>query len=377
MKKIVMSVFLVLAFCKAAFSLEYVGDVSLSVSEEYNDNILLVGSDPMDDFITYVAPGIGVSLRSQSSQIRLDYSPTFSFYSSHSDLNETAHSLAATATFALSSKASASVRDTFVKSSETDALSEITDIGPITRRVERRYHTFNTALTYRLAPHVNGVAGISYSDLDYAEPDLSEVKTLGGNVRLEYRLSDTLSLFANGTILKYDYRPDSDALVQEYTAGLTYRYNPRFSITLTGGPTITKIEETGETDTGYGGGISLTRTDERGTATLSLAQSVVSGVESGEPLRSRSAALSVTRDISARWNISFSASYNEYETIDTDTTDANTIAVGGGITYRISSFANMNVNYRYSDYEDNSVGANSYQNHIVILRLNLAYSQRL
>jgi hypothetical protein len=117
---------------------------------------------------------------------------------------------------------------------------------------------------------------------------------------LNYRLGEHLSFSARGNFVKYDYRPDSDATMQEYTGGLTYRFNPRCSLSITGGPIITKIEDAGETNSDFGGGIVLTRTDERGNTTLAVRQTVIAGVESGEPLRSREAALTITRELTPK-----------------------------------------------------------------------------
>jgi polysaccharide biosynthesis protein VpsM len=377
MKKYLFVLFLILVFSQTAFALEYTGKLSLSLSEEYDDNIFLTRSDKVDDFITYISPGIGLSLRSQTSQLSLNYIPTFSFYSNNSDLNETSHQFTATGNFALSEKASAELTHTFIKSSETQDFVDIADIGPITRRIEKRLNIFNTNFTYQLTQHIDYTLGIRYSDLDYPEPDLSEVKTYSGNMRIAYRFSESLSFSAGGNFVKYDYRPDSDATMQEYTAGLTYRFNPAYSISITGGPSITKIEDTGETDTGYGGGIALTRTDERGSATLAVRQTIIAGVESGEPLTSREAALRITRELTPRWNITLSGSYNKYESVENDTTDEDVVRLGGSITYSLSPWANLSLNYSFSDHEDNIVDTASYQNNIVLLRIDLSYDKRL
>ena len=377
MKRSLLVVFFILILSHTAFALEYTGNLSLSLSEEYNDNVFLESSDTVDDFITHISPGIGLSLRSQTSQFRLRYTPTFSFYSINNDLNETAHQFTTNGNFAFSEKASSELTYTFIKSSEIRDFIDITDIGPITRRLERRFHIFNTNFTYRLAQRIDYTLGIAYSDLDYAEPDQSEVKTYSGYMSLNYRLGEHLSFSARGNFVKYDYRPDSDATMQEYTGGLTYRFNPRYSLSITGGPIITKIEDTGETNSDFGGGIVLTRTDERGNTTLAVRQTEIAGVESGEPLRSREAVLTITRELTPKWNISLSAYYKEYETVETDTTDTDSVGLNGSITYRLSPWANLVLNYSFIDYEDNIVGTESYQNNIVSLRLDLNYAKRL
>lgn len=376
-RKILLVVFFILVFFNTALALEYTGDVSLSSSEEYNDNVFLESSDTVDDFITYISPSIGLSLKSQTSQFRLRYTPTFSYYRSNNDLNETAHQFTTNGNFAFSEKASSELTYTFIKSSETSDFINITDIGPIRRRLERRYQNFNANFTYRFTPRLDYTLGIVYSDLDYKEPGISEVKTYSGNMRFNYRLKENLSLLASGNYAKYDYRPDSDATGQEYLVGLTYRFNPKYNLSITSGLTVTKNEATGETNTGYGGGIVFTKTDERENVTLSLRQTVIAGAESGEPLRSREAILTITRVLTPRWDISLSVSYNKDESVETDTTDADVARFGGSITYRLSPWANLVLNYSFLDYEDNISDTRSYKNNIVLIKLDLSHTSRL
>src|SRR3990170_7274096 len=93
MKRFVVFLFLFLLILsvKTTLAFEYTIEPSLSLSEEYNDNIFLDHTDRVDDFITYISPAIDLSVRSSTSELKIGYSPTFSFYKSNNDLNETAH----------------------------------------------------------------------------------------------------------------------------------------------------------------------------------------------------------------------------------------------------------------------------------------------
>lgn len=62
---------------------------SVSVGEEYNDNIYLTETDREDDFITKISPAISLKYAIQPLDLSLDYSLNFKFYGNHSDLNET------------------------------------------------------------------------------------------------------------------------------------------------------------------------------------------------------------------------------------------------------------------------------------------------
>ena len=65
-------------------------DPSLTVREQYNDNIFLTQTDKADDFITIISPDITLGYSPNSSlDISLGYGFDFRFYSNNSDLNDT------------------------------------------------------------------------------------------------------------------------------------------------------------------------------------------------------------------------------------------------------------------------------------------------
>jgi hypothetical protein len=81
--------------------------------------------------------------------------------------------------------------------------------------------------------------------------------------------------------------------------------------------------------------------------------------------------------LTPRWNIALSASYYEYESVENDTTDEDEVRLDGSITYHLSPWANLSLNYSFLDHEDNIVSTESYQNNIVLLKLDLNYEKRL
>ena len=62
---------------------------SLSVREEYNDNILLTKENRQDDFITTVSPSIVLGYKTSLMDLALDYGLIFKFYLNHNEKNET------------------------------------------------------------------------------------------------------------------------------------------------------------------------------------------------------------------------------------------------------------------------------------------------
>jgi len=382
MKKFVVISFFVFLFfsAKTVFAYEYTPELSLSLSEEYNDNIFLAHTDRVDDFVTYITPGIGLSIKSVNSELRLAYSPTFSYYKSNEDLNETSHRFMANGNFKLSNKLSLTLMDNFVKSSEISDIRAISDVGPITKRSELTYNIVSGNISYKLRENLTYTLGAFYFYTDYKEPGFSEVKAYSGNMGLDYRSSERTTFSASAVYTKYDYRPDSDATEQDYTLGITYILTPTLTAGITGGLAVTKIEDTGESDTGFIGGVTLTKKFEKGQAVLSYRQSVIAGTQTGVPTRDQTVGLSLTRTLTNKWNASLSASYSNYKSIETNDVDTDETFFTAGLTYNFTPWANLRPNltlsYTYADSDDKITNTGDYYNNIVFLTLSLSYSRR-
>jgi hypothetical protein len=381
MKRFVVALFFVFLFfsAKMVLAYEYTPELSLSLSEEYNDNIFLVHTDRVDDFITYITPGIGLSIRSVNSELRLAYSPTFSYYKSNGDLNETAHSFMANGNFSLSNKLSLTLMDNFVKSSEISDIRAISNVGPITARRELTYNTVSGNISYKLRENLTYRLGASYFFANFKEPGVTEVKAYSGNMGLDYRSSERTTLSANAIYTKYDFRPDSDATEQDYLLGITYRLTQTFTIGVDGGVVVTKIEDTGESDTGFIGGVNLTKKFEKGEAALSYRQSVIAGAQTGVPTRDQTVSLSLTKTLTNKWTGSLSASYSNYKSIETNDVDTDETLFTAGLTYNFTPLANLRpkltLSYSYADSDDKITNTRDYYNNIVFLTLSLGYGK--
>jgi len=374
--KAILPLFVLFFSAKMVLAYEYTAGVSLSLSEEYNDNIF-VTRDRVGDFITFITPGIDLTARSVNSELRLGYSTSFSIYSSYPELNEPAHNFTASGSFTLSERLSLTLTDTYVKSSEISDFRAIPDIGPIAGRTERRLHTISGNVSYRLKENLSSTLGASYFDTDYKEPGFFDTKSYSGNIGLTYRHSERTTLSATARYIKYDYKLGSDATGQDYSLGVTYILTPTLTAGLTGGVTITKIEDSGESDTGFFGGVDLTKTFKRGRATLSYSQSVISGIQTIAPTRDQTVILSLSRDITNKLAASMSTSYSKFESIETNVVDTDVTSFNTNLTYTLTPWASLALSYSYVNQDDKISDIGDYYNNIVFLNLSLSYSRRL
>lgn len=359
----------------AADAYDFTPGVSLSVSEEYNDNVFLAKTDKKSDFITRVTPAVFFSLGSAQSSLSASYSPSFNYYRSHTELNKTSHSASARGNLAVSEEMNVTVSDTFVLTNEPRSLTAVADLGPLRERREQRVNNLDGSITYKLKGNLIFLIGGSYLDTDFSNQGANDVKTYSETTGLTYRMSERSSLSLNAKYTQYDYKAASDAQSQDYTLGFTYRITPTLGIGLTGGAVSTKIDDTGRRTTGFSGGAELSQRFGKGNATLAFRQTVVPGVETGEPLTTRAASINLSRPVTNLLDISVLASYIKYKSAGGSARDAEEVRGGANLVYKIRPWAGAGVSYYYVNLDDKTVSARGYSNHIVVLTLRLSYTK--
>jgi hypothetical protein len=378
MKKYTVALFIFLLLTtKTAMAYEYNLEPSLSLTGQYNDNIFLRHSDRIGDFITYASPGIAFSVKSLNTELKLGYSPTFSFYRSHDELNDTGHNFAANGTFTLSDRLIFVLTDTFVKSSDIRDLRDIPDLGPITQRAETTFHNLTGNASYKLTNNLFSTLGLSYSDADTEGIGFSKVKTYSGNMALAYNSSEKTTLSANAGYIKYNYNPGSDATGQDYTLGVTHKLSPTVTISVNGGVIITKIEDNGTSDVNFKGGVDIKKIFETGEADLSYKHTIISGIESNSPVRDQIVSFRLLMPVSKKWTPSVSAFYSDYKSVGTTKTDRNEAGFNTDLMYSFSPEVNLTLSYRYINSNDKIDNKAAYYNNIVFLTFRLSYSRRL
>ncbi len=375
--KFIFIVFLSLILTRLVYAAEYTGGVSLSLSEEYNDNIFLDNEDRKSDFITYISPGIDLSARTPRSDIGLSYSTSFSFYRSYSELNEPSHRLTARGSFTLSERASLSIADTFVKSEEIRDIRSVPELGPLTERIELITNSVTGNFSYRLTNNFSYSIGTSYFMVDSKDPDYDEVKTYSGSFGFSYTPSERTTYSVSARYAKYDYKTSSDAHEQDYSLGFVHRLNPTLTLGVTGSVIITNIEDNGESDTGYGGAINLTKTFERGSLAVFYSRTIIPALESRSPVLSQTVGLNLSRNITNRVDASAGISFSKFESVLTDEMDTDQLGVNFSLVYTLRQWASLLVLYSFIDSDDKIDNTRDYYNHIAMLTLRLSYTKRL
>ncbi len=377
-KSIIVFVFILLVgMVETVSAAEYTAGVSLSITEEYNDNIFLDNDNRKSDFITYISPSIDFSARTPRSEFGLGYGTSFSFYHSYSDLNEPSHRLTGRGSFTLSERASLSIADTFVKSEEIRDIRGIPELGPVTERIELMTNNVTGNFSYRLTNNISYSIGASYFILDSKDPDFDEVSTYSGSLGFSYIRSERITYTISARYAKYDYDLSSDVQEQDYSLGFVYRINPTLTLGVTGSLMVTNFEDDGDSDTGYGGNINFTKLFERGSLAIFYNRTIIPGLESRSPVLSQTVGLNLSRSITNRVDASAGVSFGKFETVLTDDMETEQKGINFSLTYSPRQWASLLISYSFVDSDDRIDDTRDYYNHIAMVTLRFSYTKRL
>ena len=375
MRRQVLAVIVVLSLFpfSGATAYDFTPGGSLSLSEEYNDNINLSRTNRTGDFVTGISPSVYCTLRSAASSLTASYSPSFSLYKSHDGLNTTSHAASAQGILNLSEKTGLSFTDTFVLSKELGNLAAVSELGPVRTRTEHRVNTLNGSLSHKISGLFAYSLEAGYIDAYAKDAGDRNSKTYSGAMGLTYARGERSSLSANAKYTQYDYKSRSDANSQDYTLAMTYKLSPTLIISASGGTIITEVQDSGRRSTDFSGGVTLTKQLNRGNAVLSYRQSVVPGLEDGSPLRSRTAGLRLSRSLTNSMSASVQASYTKFKAVAISGTNADEWRIGAALAYSVGKWASISLAYNFIKLDDKTNSANGYYNNTALLLLRLNY----
>ncbi len=354
---------------------EFSPGASLSLSEEYDDNILLSKTNRESDFVTSVIPRVNLALRSADSELRADYSPIFSYYNSHDELNTVSQVAGAHGRLQVSDKVSFAADDILVISKELRELIIVSDLGPVRRRAERLVNSLSGSLSYKPGGHFSYTLGGSYIDTSNKESDLSDVNSYSGDAGIAYTLSERSTISANARFTEYDYSAGNDADSQEYVLGITHRLTPTLTMSATGGAVLVNIERDVKRDVYFSGGLDLTKRFAQGSATFAYRQAVVPGLEEQSPLKSQVISFRFEKPLTPRWALSISPAYSMFRSIGNSGSDSDVISISSELTYNIRRWAGITFSYNYANYRYKNNSASDYYDNRIGVALRLYYEK--
>ena len=368
-------------FCHAVRA-QIASRFTLSVGEEYNDNIFFTKSKT-HDFITNISPTFTIlyqPLASSFTTLNLNITPRGQIYALNPEENNFGDGLNINGGYIhqISPRLDLSVQDTFqtvgrTLTGNTTNQPTFTPTGPPTPGVpisslnianfipngRTLNNQFTLTGTFRYAPDINFTAGYTNSFVNYLDQGGSDLTNQMG-VRASYKWRQEHNLYAGYTVDVIRSRDNGTSVVHNFNIGDDYFSNTRIELT----PTLTL---------GFSTGVSLNTSDQgprvANNTNVQLTKvweraSLRFGVFKGLTSSFGVSGVSDTTDLVNAFNIllterlSANAGVN-YSLFDTDDVNFKPLQIYGGLQYGITSWLCSALNYSHRRLFSGSGGQNT------------------
>jgi hypothetical protein len=210
---------------------------SITVSEEYNDNVLLTNRDRRADFITGITPALNVIYESATYRLSAGYNFTAEMYARDPDRNAAFNrqNLNLDTMWRPDEQLTLTLTDVFALSTDTNLIAPE---GVSTGRDRSWSNTLAGGAAYRIDPFTTVRGSASYALLRFNADELQDSDVF----RIDAGLDRTLTRFLTGTVgYQFGYF-DIDEEPKTWThtprIGFSYRLTETITVAASGGPTF-------------------------------------------------------------------------------------------------------------------------------------------
>jgi hypothetical protein len=210
---------------------------SLTVSEEYNDNILSNNRDKRHDFITGLTPGVTLTLEDPLYRLSLGYDFTAEIYARDPDRNAAfnRHNFALDTFYRVSPLVTLSLTDSFAFSTDTNLIAAE---GVSTGRDRAWSNTVTPGLSWQVTPLTTLRLFGSNTVQRFDNTALRESDVYKADVSLEHRLSPRLSGVVGYQFGYFDIEREDVTTVHTPRLGATYRFTESLTGSAAVGPSV-------------------------------------------------------------------------------------------------------------------------------------------
>lgn len=179
-------VFLLLSPSNSFAERHSVVTASISVSEEFTDNLFLSRDGRESDWITTVTPALDYSLLGQHDEITVSYAPGFAWYYKNPDQNNVRQSVSITGYTELGSHTELNVTDTFIQTEDPSSRDESEDQTVYTSREPYYVNTATAEILHQFGPA--DTVSLGYTDMfrHSTDPDEEDSKGHATTLGLDY-----------------------------------------------------------------------------------------------------------------------------------------------------------------------------------------------
>jgi hypothetical protein len=208
---------------------------TLTVTEEYNDNILLDNSNRRWDFITAFTPGLGLNWESAVHRLAASYSFTSEIYARTPEFNGAFNrqNFTLDSFYKIDPTLTVSLTDAFNYDNNTNSINPQ---GIATGRTRSWGNMVAPGVNWRLSDVWTARANASYAIQRYPDADLQDSDIYRVELGFDRRITSRLT----GTVgYEFDYldiEPNDLSTVHTPRLGFTYQVTQTITVSANGGP---------------------------------------------------------------------------------------------------------------------------------------------
>jgi hypothetical protein len=323
---------------------------SLTLSEEYDDNILLSPTDRQSDFVTSVSPGLRLAITDYPVTVTAAASVRAVYYARRSDLNSSTDNREGSLAieFRPTPRLTASLTDTVVRSFDPAEVDPET--GIITGRFASTRNILSPVVSYQLTPltRVRALYAFSVFRSDSPLVEDSDTHEAGLSVEREFtpRTSGTLrytfSRFrVEGALARDAHLP---------RVGLSYALSPTIRVSADAGPLFLERSD-GSIESTVGGSLEYTQEFQHGRLAIAYDRSARLAGVIGEGVTSQSFTARVSLSFSRDATLRLESGVGATESPDT-AVDFLVYTAVIRLDYRILRWLSLSGGYRYLRQDD-------------------------
>jgi hypothetical protein len=217
---------------------------SITVSEEYNDNIFLDPEDEEDDFITTIGVGLQGEILWRTAGIQLNYAPSKSWYKDNDDQDFWRHLATGDVWYEFSRNTRIEVRNTYLRTANPSDESGLrNEDAPLSGRdveqdlnrqgLEKYYNNVTSAkLSHQFGERDNVYLGYSYSvqrNINASPDNTNQEHDISGpEAGLSYWFTNNWGTELNGSFSNRNLDPDDDREVYDGVGRVLYAFTRHF-----------------------------------------------------------------------------------------------------------------------------------------------------
>ena len=354
---------------------------SVSLREEYNDNVSASTSGRQSDYITTLSPMLTVSEGTERLNASLTGGVNSTHYLNRTKSSALGYALKGAGTYMGTPRLSLSTEFGYTRDSSASSIDPATSLV-VSSRTERQ--SYRLGGRYRVTERLSTSLGLGYARDDYDSRDYLGTRHYVGNAGFDYNLS---SRFTGVTLSQLvTFRRDATDISEvnnlSMTLGLSKELNQLWQLSLNAGGRFTMSEfqvsgdpnwETHE-EGGALGGLSLAYKGERLGGTLALSHDLTGASGRSGATRRTGGSLTLSERFTRRLTGQLAAGHArnraEQGQFGGQAIDERSSNLGGSLRYQLLEFPSdlsLEASYSYNNTDYRLLGTHMVQNVVMLL----------